>query len=72
MKASISPCGGRSMWRAPRRAGPSLIQAGSSEDGQDLAAATADVVFTAQRTLPEGQAFYASPQSSPRPAWACA
>jgi FMN-dependent oxidoreductase (nitrilotriacetate monooxygenase family) len=38
---------------------PVIIQAGSSEDGQDLAAQTAEVVFTAQQTLAEGQAFYA-------------
>lgn len=39
---------------------PVIIQAGSSEDGQELAAQTAEVVFTAQQTLAEGQAFYAS------------
>lgn len=37
---------------------PVLVQAGSSEDGQDLAAATAELVFTAQQTLEEAQAFY--------------
>lgn len=37
---------------------PVLVQAGSSEDGKDLAARYAEVVFTAQRTIPEGQSFY--------------
>jgi FMN-dependent oxidoreductase (nitrilotriacetate monooxygenase family) len=39
---------------------PILIQAGSSGPGQDLAARTADVVFTAQQSLEEAQAFYRS------------
>lgn len=39
---------------------PVLIQAGSSGPGQDLAARIADVVFTAQQSLAEAQAFYAS------------
>ena len=38
---------------------PVVIQAGSSEVGQELAARTAEVVFTAQRTLQEAQKFYA-------------
>ena len=38
---------------------PVLVQAGSSEGGRDLAARTADAVFTAQTTLPTAQAFYA-------------
>ncbi|HEY0257005.1 MAG TPA: NtaA/DmoA family FMN-dependent monooxygenase, partial [Candidatus Methylacidiphilales bacterium] len=37
---------------------PVLIQAGSSADGQELAAATAEIVFTAQPTLQEAQRFY--------------
>lgn len=37
---------------------PVLVQAGSSGDGQDLAAATAEVVFTAQQTVEEARAFY--------------
>ncbi len=37
---------------------PVIVQAGSSDDGQDLAAATADVVFTAQQSLESAQAFY--------------
>jgi FMN-dependent oxidoreductase (nitrilotriacetate monooxygenase family) len=37
---------------------PVLVQAGSSEAGMDLAASVAEAVFTAQRTLRDGQAFY--------------
>jgi N-acetyl-S-(2-succino)cysteine monooxygenase len=36
---------------------PVVAQAGSSGVGMDLAARTADMVFTAQPTIPEGQAF---------------
>jgi FMN-dependent oxidoreductase (nitrilotriacetate monooxygenase family) len=44
----------------PPQGYPVLVQAGSSEDGQDLAAETAEVVFTAQQTLAHAQSFYAS------------
>jgi FMN-dependent oxidoreductase (nitrilotriacetate monooxygenase family) len=37
---------------------PVVVQAGSSEPGRELAAATADMVFTAQSTLAGAQAFY--------------
>lgn len=37
---------------------PVLVQAGSSGDGQELAAATAEVVFTAQQSADEARAFY--------------
>lgn len=37
---------------------PLLVQAGSSESGKDFAAQYAEAVFTAQRTLTEGQDFY--------------
>lgn len=37
---------------------PVVAQAGSSEPGRELAAKTADVVFTAQTVLSEGQDFY--------------
>ncbi|CAH1650214.1 MULTISPECIES: LLM class flavin-dependent oxidoreductase [unclassified Chelatococcus] len=37
---------------------PVLVQAGSSADGRDLAARTAEVIFTAQQTLAEAQEFY--------------
>jgi FMN-dependent oxidoreductase (nitrilotriacetate monooxygenase family) len=43
----------------PPQGHPILIQAGSSEPGQELAARTADVVFTAQQTLAEARDFYA-------------
>lgn len=42
----------------PPQGHPVVIQAGSSGPGQDLAARTAEVVFTAQQTLEEAQAFY--------------
>jgi FMN-dependent oxidoreductase (nitrilotriacetate monooxygenase family) len=42
----------------PPQGHPIIIQAGSSGPGQDLAARTADVVFTAQQTLEEAQTFY--------------
>ncbi|MFJ3451027.1 LLM class flavin-dependent oxidoreductase [Pseudomonas sichuanensis] len=37
---------------------PVLVQAGSSEAGRELAAETAEVVFTAQPSLARAQAFY--------------
>jgi N-acetyl-S-(2-succino)cysteine monooxygenase len=37
---------------------PIVVQAGSSEPGRELAAATADLVFTAQPSLAAAQAFY--------------
>ncbi|MFS2158232.1 LLM class flavin-dependent oxidoreductase [Pseudomonas sp. Pseusp122] len=37
---------------------PVVVQAGSSETGRDLAAQTAEVVFTAQTSLNNAQAFY--------------
>ncbi|MEV6067633.1 LLM class flavin-dependent oxidoreductase [Nocardia sp. NPDC052001] len=37
---------------------PLLVQAGSSESGKEFAAHYAEAVFTAQRTLEEGQEFY--------------
>ncbi|MGK8661788.1 LLM class flavin-dependent oxidoreductase [Serratia marcescens] len=39
---------------------PVIIEAGSSPAGQQLAAETAEVVFTAAASLEEGQAFYRS------------
>jgi FMN-dependent oxidoreductase (nitrilotriacetate monooxygenase family) len=38
---------------------PVLVQAGSSEAGRDLAARRADVIFTAQTSREDAQAFYA-------------
>ena len=37
---------------------PVMVQAGSSDDGRDLAAATAEVIFTAHPSLAGAQAFY--------------
>ena len=42
---------------------PIVSQAGSSEPGRELAARTADLIFTAQNVLQEGQAFYADVKS---------
>src|SRR6185369_6316273 len=38
---------------------PVVVQAGASEPGRQLAARTAEVIFTANQTLADGQAFYA-------------
>ncbi len=38
---------------------PVLVQAGASDDGKELAAETAEVVFAASPTIEEGRAFYA-------------
>lgn len=43
----------------PVQGHPIVAQAGSSEPGRELAARSADVVFTAQVSVPEAQAFYA-------------
>lgn len=37
---------------------PVIIEAGSSADGQKLAAETAEVIFTAAASLEEAQTFY--------------
>jgi alkanesulfonate monooxygenase SsuD/methylene tetrahydromethanopterin reductase-like flavin-dependent oxidoreductase (luciferase family) len=37
---------------------PVIVQAGSSDDGKELAASTAEVVFTAQPTFDRAQRFY--------------
>ncbi|HEY4068290.1 MAG TPA: LLM class flavin-dependent oxidoreductase [Burkholderiaceae bacterium] len=37
---------------------PVIVQAGSSEDGKELAAATAEAIFTAWTSLAEARAFY--------------
>jgi FMN-dependent oxidoreductase (nitrilotriacetate monooxygenase family) len=42
----------------PIQGWPVIIQAGASEAGRQLAAETAEAVFTAQSSLPVGQAFY--------------
>jgi len=43
----------------PPQGYPVIVQAGASDDGRDFAASTAEVIFTAQQTLAEAQAFYA-------------
>jgi FMN-dependent oxidoreductase (nitrilotriacetate monooxygenase family) len=43
----------------PPQGWPVLVQAGSSLDGRAFAGRWAEAVFTAQRTLPEAQEFYA-------------
>lgn len=42
---------------------PVMVQAGSSDAGKNLAARTADVVFTAAQTIEEAQAYYADLKS---------
>jgi len=42
----------------PVQGHPVIVQAGASEDGRELAAQTAEVIFTAWLSLPEAQAFY--------------
>lgn len=42
----------------PIQGHPVVVQAGSSEAGKELAARTAEVIFTAWQTLEEAQAFY--------------
>lgn len=42
----------------PPQGYPVLVQAGSSESGKELAAKTAEAIFTAQPTFGEGKAFY--------------
>ncbi|MET0390122.1 MAG: LLM class flavin-dependent oxidoreductase [Polyangiales bacterium] len=44
----------------PLQGYPLLVHAGSSEDGQGLAASVAEAVFTASPTLEAGQRFYAA------------
>jgi FMN-dependent oxidoreductase (nitrilotriacetate monooxygenase family) len=39
---------------------PVIVQAGASEQGQEIAAASADIVFTAQTDLATARAYYAS------------
>ncbi|MGE7119037.1 LLM class flavin-dependent oxidoreductase [Peribacillus sp. NPDC046944] len=43
----------------PVQGHPVVVQAGSSEAGKELAARTAEVIFTAWQTLEEARAFYA-------------
>ncbi|KQT63989.1 MULTISPECIES: LLM class flavin-dependent oxidoreductase [unclassified Aureimonas] len=43
----------------PVQGWPVIVQAGASEPGRELAARTAEVVFSAPNGLPDGRAFYA-------------
>ncbi|GBQ98674.1 monooxygenase [Gluconacetobacter liquefaciens] len=43
----------------PPQGHPVIVQAGASEPGRELAARTAEVIFTANLTLEDAQAFYA-------------
>jgi FMN-dependent oxidoreductase (nitrilotriacetate monooxygenase family) len=43
----------------PPQGYPVIVQAGASEAGRDLAARTAEVIFTANQTLADAQEFYA-------------
>ncbi|MFN4090318.1 MAG: LLM class flavin-dependent oxidoreductase [Alphaproteobacteria bacterium] len=43
----------------PVQGWPVIVQAGASEAGRQIAAETAEMVFTSQRTLADGQRFYA-------------
>ena len=56
--AEFSVRGPLTLPRAPQ-GHPVLVQAGSSEDGKNLASEFAEVIFTIQRDLPDAQAFYA-------------
>ncbi|UQZ82229.1 Nitrilotriacetate monooxygenase component A [Paenibacillus konkukensis] len=47
----------------PPQGHPVIIQAGSSEPGQHLAARTAELIFTTQNNLKDAQAFYESVKS---------
>jgi len=47
----------------PPQGYPVLVQAGSSELGKELAAKTAEVIFTAQQTFDAGREFYADVKS---------
>lgn len=47
----------------PIQGHPVVVQAGSSEAGKELAARTAEVIFTAWQTLEEAQSFYSDVKS---------
>jgi len=47
---------------------PLIVQAGSSDDGKELAARYAEAVFTAQQTLEDAQQFYADLKAQTRAA----
>ncbi|MDB5446515.1 MAG: class flavin-dependent oxidoreductase [Phenylobacterium sp.] len=47
----------------PPQGYPVIVQAGASEAGRDLAARTAEVIFTANQTLEDAQEFYSDVKS---------
>jgi FMN-dependent oxidoreductase (nitrilotriacetate monooxygenase family) len=49
--------------KRPVQGHPVIVQAGSSNEGQELAAATAEVVFTAQNNITDAIAFYSGLKS---------
>ena len=51
---------------------PVVAQAGSSDVGRELAARSADLVFTAQTVVRDGQAFCARSARPSRTLWAAA
>lgn len=52
----------------PVQGHPVVVQAGSSDDGRQLAADTAEVIFTAHQTLASAQEFYADIKNRARAA----
>ncbi len=66
---TLNHCGENFRVKGPLNVGPSpqgrpvIVQAGASDDGRDLAAETADVIFTAHSTLASAQSFYADIKS---------
>jgi alkanesulfonate monooxygenase SsuD/methylene tetrahydromethanopterin reductase-like flavin-dependent oxidoreductase (luciferase family) len=54
---NFSVCDPLDLPQSPQGA-PVMVQAGASDEGRDLAARTADVVFTAAQTFDEAKAFY--------------
>ena len=58
-RASILSVRGPLNIARPVQGWPVIVQAGASEPGRQLAAETAEAVFTAQSSLKVGQAFYA-------------
>ena len=63
--ASTSRCAARSTSPPRRRASRSWCRPGASEQGQEFAAANAEVVFAAQQTLAGGQGLLRRPQGAP-------
>ena len=58
-RENISRCAGRSTSRGRSQGWPVIVQAGASDAGRQLAAETAEAVFTGLSDLAAGQSFYA-------------